>query len=218
MGVFKPLAGCTLLLALLAAQTQAAIITPTTVTASTEFAAAANMINGSGLSGVGAVETQLHDNNENNMWQSFAGTSVGETATFVLDQNYDLSNAHIWQYNGLNGFGLPEPDREIDEFELEVSSSLAGAFTSLGTFNLNPALDQTAAGFNEPAQVFATAALNVRRVRLTINSVQGGVSDGTAGLSEVRFEGSVAIPEPATLALAAVGLFSLPWLTRRKRS
>jgi len=202
---------------LLAAQAQAAIITPTSVTPSSEFAAAVNMINGSGLSGVGPVETQLHDNNENSMWQTFAGTSVGETATFVLDQNYDLSNSYIWQYNGLNGFGLVEPDREIDAFKLEVSSSLAGAFTSLGTFNLSPALDQTAVGFNEPAQVFATVAANVRRVRLTINSVQGGISDGTAGLSEVRFAGTATVPEPATLALAAVGLFSLPWLTRRKR-
>ena len=217
MRVLRPLTGCALLLALLAAQTQAAIITPTSVTPSTEFAAAVNMINGSGLSGVGAVETQKHDNNENNMWQTFAATAVGETAIFTLDQAYDLSNALLWQYNGLNGFGLEELDRELDEINLAVDDDLAGAFTSIGNLNLAPALDQLAIGFNEPAQVFALAgASNVRRVQLTIVSVQGGVDDGTAGLSEVRFEG-VAIPEPTTFAMAAVGLLSIPWLNRRRR-
>lgn len=219
MGVFKPLSGCMLLLALLAAQTQAAIITPTSVTASSEFAAAGNLINGSGLSGVGAVETQLHDNNENNMWQTFAASAVGETAIFTLDQNYDLSSALLWQYNGLNGFGLEELDRELDEISLAVDDNLVGPFTSIGNLNLAPALDQTAVGFNEPAQVFALAgASNVRRVQLTIVSVQGGVDDGTAGLSEVRFAGTVTVPEPTTFALAAVGLLSVPWLTRRKRT
>jgi len=221
MGVFKPLTGCALLLALLAAQTQAAIITPTAVTASSEFAPANNLINGSGLSGVGAIETQLHDNNENNMWQSFATPSIGETAIFTLDQTYNLSNAFIWQYNGLNGFGSAEPDRELDEFELAFSPDLSAPFVDAATYNLAPALDPLAGGFeggvfNEPAQVFGLTANLVRRVRLTINSVQGGVDDGTAGLSEVRFEGIVA-PEPTTFVLAAVGLLSIPWLNRRRR-
>lgn len=185
------------------------LVTPVSVTPSSQFAAANNMINGSGLIGGGPVEARLHDNNENNMWQTFnlvSGTSVGETAEFVLDQNYNLSSALIWQYNGPNGFGLPEPDREVDEFELAVSNSLATPFVSLGTFRLNPASNQLApppAG--EPAQSFALSGANdVRRVLLTIRSVQGGVSDGAAGLSEVRFVGT-AIPEPTTLALVAGG-------------
>ena len=78
-----------------------------------------------------------------------------------------------------------------------------------------PAQDPNVGGFNEPAQVFAlSGASNVRRVRLTINSVQGGVDDGTAGLSEVRFRGTF-IPEPSTVALLAVGCYAV--VSRRRR-
>lgn len=201
---------------LLAVSAQADVITPVSVTPSSEFAAAINLINGSGLDGVGPVEDQLHNNDENSMWQSFSFvSSIGESVTFELDANYDLSDAIIWQYNGLNGFGLPEPDRELDEIELAVSPDLVSGFTSIGTFNLAAAQDQTAGGFNEPAQEFALAgASNVRRVMLTINSVQGGMDDGTAGLSEVRFRGTL-VPEPATLGLLALGVSSLLFARRR---
>jgi hypothetical protein len=85
----------------------------------------------------------------------------------------------------------------------------------LGTFHLDPALDQTAAGFNEPAQMFNfVGAENVRRMKLTILSIQGGgQGDGSAGLSEVRF---MAIPEPMTCTLLAMGGLSLI-RTRRRR-
>ena len=209
--------GCALVLALAACHVHADVVTPTSVTPSSEFAAAANLINGSGLSGIGTVETQLHDNNENNMWQTFnlgTGTSIGEFADFTLSNNYDLSDALIWQYNGLNGFGIPEPDRELDEIELLVSPDLVTPFVSIGTFNLAAAQDPNVGGFNEPAQTLALAgATNVKRVRLVINSVQGGIDDGTAGLSEVRFVGTI-VPEPSTLALLAVG-FGV--LSRRSR-
>ena len=95
MSVFKSLVGCTLILALAAGQARAEIITPVSVTPSSEFAAAVNMINGSGLDGVGPILGQLHDNDENHMWQTFAGTAVGESAIFELDGVYDLSDAHI---------------------------------------------------------------------------------------------------------------------------
>lgn len=190
----------------------AALITPTAVTASSQFTSPDRMIDGSGLDEFG-----LHDNNENNMWQTFnldTETSIGETAEFILDQNYDLSEAVIWQYNGLNGFGLPELDRELDEIELSVSSGLTGDFTSIGTFNMAPAFDQLS-NVGEPAQLFAlTGATNVRRVLLTINSVQGGVDDGTAGLSEVRFNGVV--PEPNTFIGLILGVGVLISSTRRR--
>lgn len=198
-----------------ATQASASLITPTAVNVSSQFAPGINLINGSGLDAFG-----LHDNNENNMWQTFnltSGTSIGETAEFILDQNYDLSEAVIWQYNGLNGFGLPEPDRELDEIELSVSSGLTGPYTSIGTFNMDPAFDQTSS-VGEPAQIFAlSGASNVRRVLLTINSVQGGVDDGTAGLSEVRFNGTV-VPEPRSIAGLALGLALMSLRIRRRRS
>ena len=156
------------------------------------------------------------------MWQSFnlgTGTSIGEWVEFDLQANYDLSEAIIWQYNGLNGFGLPEPDRELDEVEISVSSDLVSPVVSIGTINMAAAQDPNVGGFNEPAQVFplGAGASNVRRVRLTINSVQGGVDDGTAGLSEVRFRGTL-VPEPTSAAIFAVGCYAVVGRRRRLRS
>ena len=210
---------CLLVAAIATSQASAEIVTPTAVTPSSEFAAAINTINGSGLSGVGPVETQLHDNNENNMWQSFDAVtdpfdSIGETIEFDLGGNFDLLDSIIWQYNGLNGFGLAEPDREVADLDVAVSSDLVSAFTSIGTISVAPSQDQTAAGFNEPAQVFSTAASNVRRVQFTILSVQGGVGDGFAGLSEVRFN---VVPEPASIGLAVASALSLVLISRRNR-
>ena len=220
MNLLKVTVCCAMLSTILASSSLGDIVTPVAVVPSSEFVTAVNMINGSGLSGVGPVEDQLHNNDENAMWQTFnldTGTSIGETAEFILDNNYDLSSAIIWQYNGLNGFGLPELDREIDEFELSVSPDLVSGFTSLGTFNLAPAMDQMASGFNEPAQTFVlSGADNVRRVLLTIRSVQGGVDDGTAGLSEVRFDGTL-VPEPAACLLLTLAGLSLMWIARGRR-
>jgi len=203
----------TLLVLAVAIQARGAIITPISVTPSSEFAPASNLIDGSGLDPLG-----LHDNNENNMWQTFnlaTGTSIGETVEFELDQNYDLSDAIVWQYNGLNGFGLPELDRELDEVQVAVSPDLVSPFTTIGSFNMDPAVDQTSL-VGEPAQIFAlSGASNVRRVQFTILSVQGGVDDGTAGLSEVRFAGSV-VPEPASLLLLITGGLAFCQLRRRK--
>ena len=214
---FKTVLGCTLALALVAAQARAEVITPTAVTPSSEFAPAINLINGSGLSGVGAVETQLHDNNENNIWQSFDAVnapfdSIGETVEFDLGGNFDLLDSIIWQYNGPDGFGTPTPQREIKDLDVAVSSAAAGPFTPIGTITLAPALDQTVAGFNEPAQTFGTAATNVRRVQFTIQSVQTGQGDGFAGLSEVRFN---VVPEPTTLVLGALSILGLTCGRRR---
>lgn len=233
MRLFQTLAGCALVM-LTAAHVQADIVTPSSVTASTEFAAAVNLINGSGLQDVnvtpGDETDDLHDNNENNMWQTFAATSIGETAEFNLGHTYQLSSAIVWQYNGLNGFGLPEIDREVDEIDIAISPNLIDPFVSIGSINLAGAADQTVAPpGGEAAQVFA---LNLnpgdlaRRVQFTILSILNpdfvgnpddpNGTDGAAGLSEVRFEGVIA-PEPTSLAIASMGAVAIPWLMRRRR-
>jgi hypothetical protein len=221
MGVFKSLTGCALILALVATQARADVITPVSVTPSTQFAAAVNTINGSGLDGVGPILGQLHDNDENHMWQTFAASSVGEFAIFELDQVYDLNAAHIWQYNGPAATEPPlfTPWREVEDFDISISPDLVAPFVSLGTNTLNPALDPLSGpipDFNEPVQSFGLGGSNLaRRVKITILSIYDPTNgDGAAGLSEVRFG---TIPEPTTLGLAAMSLLSLPWLTRRRR-
>jgi|GEM_PF-2396325 len=224
MGFFKSLMGCALMLALSAVQTRAEIITPVSVTPSSEFAAAANMINGSGLDGIGPILGQLHDNDENHMWQTFAASAVGESATFELDKAYDLSAAHIWQYNGPSAGNPPPVDvpwREVEDFDISISPDMVSPFVSLGTNTLAPALDPLSGpipDFNEPVQSFALVGNNLaRRVKITILSIYDPANgDGFAGLSEVRF-GGTAVPEPATVALAAMGILSLPLFVRRRR-
>ena len=200
------------------------IVTPISVSVSSEFAAGVNLINGSGLIGDGSVETRLHDNDENNMWQTFSGTPIGETATFELDANYDLSSAFIWQYNGPDGNGTSRPDREVNEFEVLVSPDLTSPFTSAGVFNLSPAMDQSGTPpAGEPAQAFdLTAATDVRRVQLTINSlhsvppIDGVIQADLGGLSEVRFDGTL-VPEPVTFSILGMAMLGLLGCARRRR-
>ena len=223
MGIIRSLLGCSLVLALTASQLQGAIITPTSAVASSQFAAAVNTINGSGLDGIGPVASQLHSNDENHLWQSFSSPSSGNSIEFTLDQVYDLSDAHIWQYSGLVA-GPPSFRamwREVEDLDISISPDLVSPYASLGTKTLNAASNPEGSplpSFTEPAQSFALAGANLaRRVKITILTTYDAANDdGFAGLSEVRFEGT-AIPEPTTLALGAMALCSLPWIVRRKR-
>ncbi|MEQ8836154.1 MAG: hypothetical protein RID07_05045, partial [Lacipirellulaceae bacterium] len=218
MSRLRNLVGCACVVALFAQQAQADLVTPTAVSASSEFAAAVNLINGSGLDGVGPVPGQLHNNDENGMWKTFSATPIGESVEFTLAGTYDLSAAYIWQYNGPSGgtMGLPEPDREVGSLDIAISPNLVDPFVSIGTLTLAAAQDQTVIAFNEPAQTFALGSGNIaQRVKLTILSSQIPGGDTINGLSEVRFEGRL-IPEPASFALGAIGLLALANGGRRR--
>ena len=104
---------------------------------------------------------------------------------FEFDGAYDLTEIHIWNNND-DGFA---PDRGLDEFEIEVSSTRTGAtFTPVGTtYNLTA---DTGFG-NNLAQDIALVASGVRRVRLLLNSRHGISADPYVGLSEVRFSGTL---------------------------
>jgi hypothetical protein len=219
MSVSKVFLSSLLVLAFSASQAKADLVTPVSVSASSEFAAAANLINGSGLDGVGSVTDQLHDNNENNMWQSFGfGGTIGENVTFVLDQSYDLSDAHIWQYNGAIQFFDPNnpdlfvPARQTEDIDISISPDLVSPFVSLGTSTLAPALDPafgspTIGAFHEPAQTFGLAGSNLaKRVKITILSLHDpDDADGFNGLSEVRFGGDTLLGPIPSINIGSKG-------------
>jgi hypothetical protein len=187
------------LFGMLAGDTRGDIVTPVSAIATSSFAIPPSaLIDGSGLNGVGPIQNQRHSNNENAMWIAGIGSQAqNEALEFTLDLNYNLSSAIIWQYNGVNGFGQPTPERGIDEFTILVSPDLASPFVPIGTFNLNAPVDPLDPA-GELAQVRAMAnATNVRRVKFDINSAHGGPAQEFVGLSEVRFEGT-ALPPPAT--------------------
>jgi len=226
----KVILACLLALVFSTTQATADVVTPTNVTFSTEFAAAANLINGSGL-GPGDFKDKLHDNDENNMWQSWgdfegSGTSIGAWVEFELDQAYDLANAYIWQYNGLS-IGPPIIDatwRETEDIDISVAPNLLDPLTSLGTTTLAAAsaldpVNDPIPTLSEPVQIVGMGGVTAQRVRITIETVYDqalatSIPDWFAGLSEVRF---VEIPEPATLGLAIGALSISLGLMRRRR-
>ena len=150
-------------------QVSAEIVKPIGAIATSQFGLgieSGRLVDGSGLSGEGNVEDQLHDNNNANMW--FSGCADGgipggtpaecptgfevppvdeQIVDFVLDTTYDLNAAVIWQYNELSAIG-PLPGRGVKSFEMLVSPNLTDEFTSVGTFDLaigNAAADPEAA-------------------------------------------------------------------------
>jgi hypothetical protein len=201
---------------------QDGIITPISVLASSSFGLgqeAEGAINGSGLDGVGSVPDQLHDNNPSSMWMTgcvaqglglapeddgvdcagdpFALKPINEQVIeFEFDTEYDLSGAHIWQYNEFNvNRPGPWPERGVQNFEMLVSGSIDGDFESLDIFDLDQMIGQAnnleLGDFSEPAQSIELDDFpqtdSVRRVRFELVSSYG---DTYVGLSEVRFEGT----------------------------
>ncbi|MCA9231616.1 MAG: PEP-CTERM sorting domain-containing protein [Planctomycetales bacterium] len=104
---------------------------------------------------------------------------------FEFDGAYDLTDLHIWN-NNEDGAA---PDRGVNEFEIQVSTTRTGdTFTAVGT-TYNIAADS---GFSaNAAQTIPLVASGIRRVRLLINTRHGGSSEDYVGLSEVRFSGTL---------------------------
>jgi subtilisin-like proprotein convertase family protein len=154
------------------------------------------MRDGSGLSGPGSVLTQGHDNNSNvNSWHAgnlpggiSGGTTgnpppvLGQVVEFDLGANYNLSAAHIWNFNAAGFTG-----RGIKDVTILVSSSASGPFNTL----FSTQFAQASGLSNQLAQVVPISVNNVRRVRFAIQSAWSGVANEYVGLSEVRFSGAI---------------------------
>ncbi len=194
-----------LVLAATAATANAQQITPVGATASSTFETYAliNLINNSGLSG------GLHDELYSNMWIADRD-DIHPTLTFDLGGVYDLTAADIWQYNVPGVFG-----RGVQNFTIAVSSDDVN-FTQVASATLTES-----SGGNIPAQVVPFSGTG-RYVRFSVQSNYGDPQ--FAGLSEVKFEGTLAVTadpipalSPAALALFA-GVLSLLGLAVLRRS
>jgi len=154
-----------------------------------------NLINGSGLSGAGAVETRVHDADASagTMWHAgdLDGGLGGPTGappavdtqavTFDLGARMTLDGAYVWNHNQESLTG-----RGVRDFTILVSSDadpLTATFTSVGSF----LLDEACGCPDQGAQFVAFAAANVRLVKFDIDTVHSGLTDEYVGLSEVRF-------------------------------
>jgi hypothetical protein len=202
------------------------VFAPVSVVATSEWngdpphAKKENLIDGSGLSGAGPVESQTHDDQSQatSMWHAgqqdagLGGPTGAPPVVFaqavIFDLGYweDLGGAYIWNHNQADLTA-----RGVDQFEVLVSSEtdpLTATFTSVGTFNL----DEAMGGATEPPQFVPFSATAVRLVRFYIYSAHSGLTNDWVGLSEVRF-----LPEPSAPLQLAIGAGTLLLLARWRR-
>jgi hypothetical protein len=184
----------------LAATTHARAGFITGVTASTNMGSAsgsdiAHIVDGSGLSSLSLTATHAAGMIASNDWVSATGTPTGQV-TFDLHGSYMLVGMSVWNFNGLNLFGVQG---------VSVSTSTDGmTFTSLAGGPTTFAEGALAA--SEAPQQF-TFSVTAAFVRFDITSNYG--LPGNTGLSEVAFDGTLvptAVPAPPTLLLGLVGV------------
>jgi hypothetical protein len=205
---------------------QAIIINPVSATESshdTAFGASIlATINGSGLSSTSTVNTGgdpstgfsgvTHDTSSGNMWRTFVasngfGAPVDPNAvlTWDLGATYNLTGIYYWNYNEFT-----EIDRGIRN--VNISTSADGVNFSTPTL---VTLAQSGGSFSDPGASLSLTALNAQYVRFEVISNYG--DPDLAGLGEVRFIGTAAIPEPSSYALILGGVACVFSLGLRRR-
>lgn len=205
-----------ILLVAASASVQGAVITGVGATATTYYAAAqtpTNLVNDSGLVGTGFSALHDSDGSANRQWHAGVGQGTGGAAPVVNDQaitfnlggTYNLTSIYIWQANQTGLFG-----RGVNQFDLMYSIDGGGNWLTAAS-NLNLAIST---GGNIAAQQFSLAQSGVTHVRIEIDSAHSGLTNDYVGLSEVKFDGVAAVPEPSVVLLGGLGVLGL--LRRRK--
>lgn len=201
-------------LLLLAAAAQAAVITPDTATASSEFSTnyrAIYTIDGSGFTGP-VTPTSLHDDYAvRNHWTTDGSAPLNEFIDWGFSTPQTLGTIYIWNHrsnNIANNSGY-----EVTLFDLTLFDSLNNVLLTLNDVALLPDTDA--------AQTIAfTLTNNVSRVRLDVEQTQS--STNYTGLAEVRFDtssvgGPSDVPEPSTLGMAGLAAAGLALVRRRRQ-
>ncbi len=194
----KPLFGAALLLA---ATLNASAAVVTGVTATTRlppfFGDISHIVDGSGLSSYDTSASHATGDAQS----AWAGGAYMDSIVFDLHGTYKLTGMAVWNFNQSNGFGVKD---------VTVLGSLDGIkFSPIP--GAPKAFSQGANYAPELAELFSfnTLAAYVRFDTLT-------TFQNAAGLSEVMFTASN-VPEPATYALFACGLFAVG-LAQQRRS
>jgi hypothetical protein len=181
----------------------------------------ANLIDGSGLSGSGRIDTWLHDaeGNAATMWHAGPadgglGGPVGNPPTvasqrlvFELGQTRALGGALIWNHNqaGLGGRGAAE----LDVYVSSDTNPLSANWTFVGRYPL----DQAPGIPGAKTKWIVFPLTNASLVRFDTLRVHSGLASDYVGLSEVRF-----LPEPALFASVCAGTLGMLGLARRRRT
>ncbi len=210
------------------------LLTPTVAASSSSIAdvvpslerTADKTVDGSGLyagaSGVLGAADSTHYVESSTMWMT-AGLYAADnnpSITYNLGSAYNVSTLRVWNYDEYLSQQLGAKDVEVYA-GLDVNQlTLRGAIQ----------LAEAPGDSSTVAQNFTALDLsNVQYVKLAIGSNwDGAVFDGTGavvgadgrglvGLSEVRFEGTSAVPEPSTLVLFGVAVASMLFYGWRKR-
>lgn len=159
-----------------------------------------NTINGSGLP-TGFLPTDAHDPYSNgsggNHWTTAANAINNGTAwaEYSFDADVTVGTLYMWNHQS-NGGLASNPDYDVTLFNLILKDGGGNTLYSL--------LNQSALEDITTAQVFAFAPVSgVRTVRFEILANARPNNDSYTGLAEVAFD-TEAVPEPATLSMAAL--------------
>jgi len=168
----------------------------------------------------------IHANNlyGYDMWLTSGVDAVaGSWISWDMGQVYSLEKAHIWNYNQ-NFPGAGGYNRGIKEVDIYVSTLTApGVIGSVDWTLFKQDTFSIANGLaDDPGFDFDFSGTQARYVGFKIVTRQGellldGSADGQyVGLSEIEFNGSVAVPEPSTMLLLGFGVIGLGVAGRRK--
>lgn len=172
-----------------------------------------NTINGSGMTGLGSAGSTHATGENSQVWTS--NGNIAAPNDFTPDITYDLGAVHLvtkireWGYNSNFQVGIPPVNIALigpDQVEIFTSTDNVN-YASAGTVNFALAPGTASYTGNE-----IPVALNARYIRFEIKSNHdGAIFDGTpaapgaidaralTGLSEVRFEGTLAPTSPFQL-------------------